>query len=401
MGSGKSSAAIQYMNDHKEVNYIYITPYKDEVERIIEQTNSTFHQPQIYKKDDETFFKLDSLNSLLAHNKNIATTHALFKLANEETRELLYAGNYVLVLDEVIEVVRQVNLKEKDMNMLFESKWLLKDGNKLRWNTYKEEREGEYDGDKFKTIRSYALNDNLVLHNNKILLWTLPIDMFKVFTDAYILTYMFESSLLKYYFDLHNIDTIKYRATYDKEESKFIFTPKGDYTDKHYKEELKQLIHIYEGDLNKVGDKPFSLSKSWYDDKKHMHKKIKNNVLNFFQNKAKVKGEYKMWTTFKQFEHKIKGKGYTKGFAPVTIKATNEYQHKTALAYTVNRFQSPSIRDYFHTNNIDIDEDLIAIGELVQWIWRSAIRNDQEIKLYIPSSRMRRLLMEWLDDKIK
>ena len=34
MGSGKSSAAIKYMNDHPDEKFIYITPYLGEAERI-------------------------------------------------------------------------------------------------------------------------------------------------------------------------------------------------------------------------------------------------------------------------------------------------------------------------------------------------------------------------------
>lgn len=34
MGTGKSSAAITYMNEHKEEKFIYITPYLEEAERI-------------------------------------------------------------------------------------------------------------------------------------------------------------------------------------------------------------------------------------------------------------------------------------------------------------------------------------------------------------------------------
>ena len=34
MGTGKSSAAITYMNDHPEKKFIYITPYLEEATRI-------------------------------------------------------------------------------------------------------------------------------------------------------------------------------------------------------------------------------------------------------------------------------------------------------------------------------------------------------------------------------
>jgi hypothetical protein len=35
---------------------------------------------------------------------------------------------------------------------------------------------------------------------------------------------------------------------------------------------------------------------------------------------------------------------------------------------------------------------------MLQWIFRSAVRDEKEIWLYIPSKRMRDLLVEWMDD---
>ena len=34
---------------------------------------------------------------------------------------------------------------------------------------------------------------------------------------------------------------------------------------------------------------------------------------------------------------------------------------------------------------------------MIQWIWRSRIRNDQDINIYIPSVRMRNLLNSWIE----
>lgn len=39
MGSGKTSAAINYMNKDYQKKFIYITPYLDEVDRVISACN--------------------------------------------------------------------------------------------------------------------------------------------------------------------------------------------------------------------------------------------------------------------------------------------------------------------------------------------------------------------------
>ena len=44
-----------------------------------------------------------------------------------------------------------------------------------------------------------------------------------------------------------------------------------------------------------------------------------------------------------------------------------------------------------------MNEDLYSLSELIQWIYRSRIRNGEKINLYIPSKRMRELLIDWLN----
>lgn len=398
MGSGKTSAAIELMNSDKEHNYIYITPYLSEIERIKEQTERNFYEPKIYSKNGETFFKLDSLHELLTEGKNICTTHALFKNANDVTRDLLESSNYILILDEVMEVVKELPVKSKDVDMLFNEGWIYKENDLVLWNTEKEKNEGEYNG-VFKQVKRMALNKNLIIHNKTILMWTFPSEIFELFEDVFVLTYLFDAQIQKYYYDLNSIEYDKYIATKD-EWNRYIFKPRGEYSDKELKNSLKQLINIYEGNLNKIGDKDYSLSKSWYDNKRHMHKKMKNNVENYFRNIVKSKSNDNMWTVFKDFESKIKGKGYTKGFVSCNTRATNDFAHKTALTYTINRFLHPVIEGYFKSNNVEINEDLYALSELIQWIWRSAIRNNEEINIYIPSMRMRTLQIQWLNDEI-
>lgn len=399
MGSGKTSAAINLMNNDKENNYIFITPFLPEVQRIKEQCKERkFFEPKVYSKHGETFYKIDSLHQLLENEKNIATTHALFKMSNEQTRELIYNGNYILILDEVMEVVKQLEVSKADIQMLLNEQWIINDNGVIHWNTQKEEESGEEYKGEFVTVKRLALNNNLILHNNAILFWNFPADIFKLFKEVYILTYMFDAQIQKYYYDMNQLKYEKYISVYENDT--YQFKKNEGYSDKQIKEALKDKIHIYEGVLNKIGEDKFSLSSSWYDKKKHLHKKMKNNVTNYFINIIKSKSNYNMWTTYKAYKGKISGKGYTKGFVSCTARATNEYSHKNTLAYTINRFTNPIIKEYFHSYGIDLNEDLYALSELIQWIWRSDIRNNNDINLYIPSERMRQLLIDWLNDKI-
>jgi hypothetical protein len=90
------------------------------------------------------------------------------------------------------------------------------------------------------------------------------------------------------------------------------------------------------------------------------------------------------------------GKGC--GFLAFNTRATNAYRNVEALAYPMNVYQHGDVRSYFEEQGIATSEDLYAISTLVQWLWRSRIRQEprQPVTIYLPSERMRGLFLEWL-----
>ena len=58
---------------------------------------------------------------------------------------------------------------------------------------------------------------------------------------------------------------------------------------------------------------------------------------------------------------------------------------------------NPNEVQFFSSYDIQIDQDGLALSTMLQWIWRSAIRDDKSIQIYIPSKRMRDLLKQYLD----
>ena len=108
---------------------------------------------------------------------------------------------------------------------------------------------------------------------------------------------------------------------------------------------------------------------------------------------------------------KLRGKGYSKefdakllkdiddayGFLACNARATNKYAKCYNLAYCVNIYLHPSISQFFIQKGIKVNEELYGLSEMIQWIWRSRIRNGEKIKIYVPSVRMRTLLKDWLN----
>lgn len=396
MGSGKSSYAIQLMNTDNEDKYVYITPFLDEVKRVKDSCDRRkFYDPQ-----DKGKGKLHSFHELLLSCKDVASTHALFTNANETTEDLILNDEYILILDEVMDVVKEVKLKKNDLDVLLKMDFIrVNEECEVSWNKDKLEVDTKYN-----EIKEMCLSNTLFLINNTLMLWTFPANIFKAFKEVYVMTYLFDSQVQKYYYDLFDIEYEYYYVT--KENGRYILKTK-DINYVEDRNDIKQLIHIYEGNLNNVAIRHNALSSTWFKntnkakyDTEPLQAILKNNLYNYFCNITDTKSDVNMWTTFKSARTKLKGKGYAKGFIPFNTRATNEFKEKGSLAYCVNVYMLPNIKNFFNNKRIHVDEELYALAELLQWIWRSRIREGHEINLYIPSKRMRGLLVRYLDCEI-
>lgn len=384
MGSGKTSWAIDYMNNNKDKKFIYITPYLSEIDRIKEKCNSRrFYDPINIGKG-----KLDSFNRLLLQGKDIASTHALFRSSTEETRKLIESNGYTLILDEVMSVVQPVEKKKDDLVVMLDADLIrIEDNGLITWNEEKIDYESSFDD-----VKYMCENNCLFIVNNCLFMWTFPVKVFNSFENIYILTYMFKGQLQRTYYDLYNVG-YTYKSV-SNESGKYELV---DYIEKYDMSKIKSLIEVLDDNkLNSIGDGEFSLSKTWFSKNNTLVEQLQKNIYNYFKRKVCSKINDNMWCTFKDYKGKLSGKGYTKGFVSLGTRATNEYVDKSCMAYCANVFVNPMIVHFFKQHNVDVDEELYALSELLQWLWRSRIRRGENVKLYIPSERMRGLLLEWL-----
>ena len=393
MGTGKTSAAINYMNSADEdTRFLYITPYLSEVERIIKSCpNRKFKQPSARGA------KLENMKVLLNNEYNIVSTHALFKLFDNEVIDLLLAGNYVLIMDEVADVVSEYDdITSKDLNtMLNNFADIDAESGIVKWTD--QDYHGKFDQEKrlceLESLVCYKSENG----DNKLLMWMFPIRAFLAFKKVYILTYMFDAQMQSYYYKYYGVNYNKIGVTGNSLESyRFTDTPSAE-----SKHDYQSLINILHNDkLNNIGDPKYALSYTWHTTNAKVGnaamQKLKNNITNYFRNIINAPADDIIWTTFKSSQNILKGKGYTKGFIPINMRASNAYHERTTLAYPVNRFVNKAIALFMSSRGITIDEDGFALSEMLQFIWRSAIRDGKSINIYIPSSRMRGLLEDWI-----
>lgn len=404
MGSGKTTAAINFVNAlPPEQKVMFIVLYNDEVKRI----RDSCREKNLMEPNYENGRKLYGLRELLTSGENIVSTHALLELLEEEDINLIKEQNYICFIDETINCISAYNEEDSDCYMhpkdievltnyyssVDESTGLLK------WNV------PDYTDGRFIKEKKLMDNNRLMMNSAGKLFKVFPVSILMAFKEIYVFTYIFEGSIMYCYIKQHGIEYKNLYITGDCLEN---LTITDDPTNKVVvKKNYRELINILDDDkLNKIGDGYYDLSVGWYmkraTDKDK--KKLQLNMRNFFEHKIGAKAKECLWTTFSSQRNLLSSsdsgryKRYSDCFASINMRASNNWSDRTSVAYLVNRFMNLDICNYFENDDIRPDQNLFALSEMLQFIWRSAIRKNKPINLYIPSSRMRGLLKDWIEE---
>ena len=408
-------------------NFICIVPLLDECKRYKEKiANSEIFEPKATKGRGR---KREHLKELLKQKKNIIATHALIETIDDDILELLQVLNYTLIIDEELKVLEQYKgITSKDLEILKKNKLITKDDKGfLIWNPKDDNRQFRYDETKRLCNLNCLMECEGTNQNTSIVMWNFPYKFFRYFEQIYIATYIWNGSIQKAYFDLHNIHyqhkTLINHQLVDYDKS----------LESEKRKEIKSLINIFDEEnktaynnigkplyTSKKGRPTHPLSENWYEknykeyvndkdnekESTNLIKILKLYLYHIFHNEYNAKQSTIMWTCFKgnkkgtdRYRIALSGKGYTKSFVSCNCRGTNQYNECYNLAYLIDMVCNPNVIRFFQQHNIEIDEDLFSLSFLLQWIWRSRIRNGQNINIYIPSERMRNLLILWLNNK--
>lgn len=435
MGSGKSTFLIQQIiNKNPNKKFIIVLPTLDEIERYKHDINMPTYEPFPHtdKGTKEFVNKTQSLQNLIAEGKSpILATHQLIYHINQTTIDLLKKSDYELIIDECLQCVdiyKRKGFYRDDLRTLIKANDIVVDEDGfLIWQNKNNKYKSRYNDIKeLSELHSlmYLPKKNGGYSDN-VLIWHFPIVFFSLFTKTYIATYLWNGSMQRSYFDMNNIDYL--HMTISGKTPNQYLDIYSRYKEITKRQECFALIRLYgcktdnKGKLNNIGtpdkENKRPLTVNWYKKSKKSDNQLnlrllKSNTESYFKNFAKTKIEDNMWTTFNDYRANIQGKGYTgkkdtnkenrhkQCFVACNAKGTNDFRHKKSLAYLINTYINPSYKQFFESHGTTIDEDLYALSELLQWIWRSQIREGKTINLYIPSLRMRELLRRWALGKI-
>lgn len=410
MGSSKTTNTCKWMeeNNHK-YKFFYISPLLDEVKdggRIQQACPTTrFVSPQTSSENINMQHKrkVDHLLELLQKGANITCTHRLYLSMTEAHFSEMRKHDYVLIIDEELGMIEDYKkYTAPDVNSLIKLGCLEiqeSDGMVL-WckDNLKEFDDVNHTYHDFKR----HVDNNMVYvskRNHNMFVSQLPVKLITVAKRVIVLTYMFEGNILSSFLSLKGL-------TYKKFDEVTLRDVKKD--------KLRGLINIYNPKMKKwKREIPMSVS-SYQTMSSENIKHISNYIMAICKEFSAT--DYDTMFTFPKSrsnfadnrQNKIKPKGFVDSalkarntpekvcWLASSTRATNAYKHKSCVIHAYDRYPNSSVESYLQDYGYPINRDVFALSEMLQWIWRSRIRDDKPINLAILSPRMKKLFLDWL-----
>lgn len=423
MGSGKTTGMFKYMKDTWEEDldkrFLYVSIFLSEVG----DGKSFREKPEegrIHEELPEMDFKMpknlgqgkkENIKDLIKEGRNISTTHQSFKAFDKECIQLMIDGNYTLIIDEALDCISQFDKLDIDsLELLVAGGWLtVEDDGKLIWKAKEVTNKNPY-----YDIMRLCHTESLYKYGDNILIWEYPPLLLKELNDVYVMTYLFEGSIMSswmkkndihYKYVPHHVFGLRPEEEIKKDIRENLTILKSNAVNKYREDSMRK------GSVSSIQN---MFSAGWYnrnvcrngskEDDTEATKTIRR-ILESTVNRTGAKSGEVFWTTFNSYNKRLAGKGYKqkpkKGLEPFlawNTKARNEYRDHKLCMYTINVYKSPIEIQYLAERGVVFDMDEYALSEALQFIWRGCIRQNKPMEVLILSDRMERLLLEWLEE---
>ena len=403
MGTGKTTAIINWMKDNPQNKYLYVSPMLAEVEERIPCECASLEF--VFPTTENHKTKSAHLLELLGEGCNISFTHSLFQDLTKRHLELIRKEGYVLVIDEEVGLIEPYSgvYKKGDITSLETAEHIEVDESNLgivRWKWEDMEEDTAYS--KLKRLCDLEML-YCAKRDREMMVTQLPLALVESARRTIILTYLFEGSIMESFIKLRGVTIEPFR------EVKLLKDPV------QVKREAKQLINLCTTPTISKLTKNFTLSSGWYSTSatKEQLSQLGTAIFSAYRKYPK---EDIILTMPKDSTSKRIGKtskvnpryGSHKSinadscFLYCSCRATNEYAHKKVAIHAYNRYVNVPVKAYLQDYGSAIgavpSEDQYALSEMLQWLWRTQIRNDLPIDVYVLSRRMYKLLADWLSE---
>lgn len=399
MGSGKTQGVIQWMLNNPQNKYLYVSPMLTEVEERIptacQALEFTYPCTEEYKTKGQHLLKL------LEEGCNVSFTHSLFTDLTKQHLALIRKHEYVLIVDEEVAFIEPYkgNYSRDDIVSLEKAGHIRVEEDNLGrvvWQWYDDNEMNDTAYSKLKRMSDLGML-YCAKRDRKIMVVHLPIELVQSSRRVILLTYLFKGSVMESFMDLKGIEIVAFKE---------VVPPK---TTRHVLTKAKSLITFIDTTTTKAVSN-LSMSSTWYSKNATTAdlEKVSNAIFSVYRKfgdkesfiftapKSLADYEYVKEERLKRnIIHKKMPKDVD--WIYCGTKATNMWSHKSIAVHAYNRYVNTAIKAYLQDYGTPPDDDMFALSEMVQWIFRTCIRNDEPLQLCILNSRMKRLLIDWLN----
>ena len=413
MGSNKTNRVLDWIDSNPNERYLYISPLLSEVDNTSRLATNLKHVSFEFPTTEDSDTKSDDLLAKLEIGANISCTHSLHLGMSEKHLDLIEKYGYIVIIDEEVGVIDAFKKYSTDDLAYLSANGDIEisdEDGMISWV-------GAELGKKAKYKQFYNLCKAKAVYATKrsdtMLVTQMPVELFTRAKRVIIMTYMFKGNVLDNFLKLKKVDVIPFTDV------------SPTIIDKH---RIRNLI-----DLKPLDRKLLKLGMSVYAYSK-MDKKGFDLISNYIRStglSVGAKAKDTMYTFPKDVSpvemksgKRVAPRGFltyktdmvdedgnilldTKG-KPKTqdnfcwlhsgCRATNKYSYKWYLAHCYDRHPNLSVETYLYEYGSPIDKNVFALSEMLQWIWRSRIRNGEPIVLAIPNMRMHNLFLDWLNE---
>lgn len=401
MGSGKTLGVIQWMLNNPQNKYLYVSPMLTEVEERIPEACRSLEF--VYPCTEEYKTKGEHLLKLLEEGCNVSFTHSLFTDLTKKHLTFIKNHEYILIVDEEVALIEPYRgIYDRDDILSLEKaghiRVLEDDLGRVEWLWYNDDEMNKTVYSKLKRMCDLGML-YCSKRDRKIMVVHLPIELVQSSRRVILLTYLFKGSVMESFMKLKGVDIIPFKEVVPNKDTKTVLS------------RAKQLITFIDTPSSKAVSK-LSMSATWYAKNASTAdlEKIKNALFSVYRKFGDK--ELFLFTAPKtqacleqikkdDIKRHILHKNLPKDLDWIYCgtKATNIWAHKSVAVHAYNRYVNTAIKAYLQDYGTPPDDDKFALSEMVQWIYRTQIRDDKPISLCIMSARMKKLLCNWLDGK--
>lgn len=399
MGSGKTQGVIQWMLNNPQNKYLYVSPMLTEVEERIptacQALEFTYPCTEEYKTKGQHLLKL------LEEGCNVSFTHSLFTDLTKQHLALIRKHEYVLIVDEEVAFIEPYkgNYSRDDIVSLEKAGHIRVEEDNLGrvvWQWYDDNEMNDTAYSKLKRMSDLGML-YCAKRDRKIMVVHLPIELVQSSRRVILLTYLFKGSVMESFMDLKGIEIVPFKEVTPPKTTKDVLT------------KAKSLITFIDTTTTKAVSN-LSMSSTWYSKNATTAdlEKVSNAIFSVYRKfgdkesfiftAPKSLADYQ-YVKDEKLKRNIIHKKMPKDVDWIYCgtKATNMWSHKSIAVHAYNRYVNTAIKAYLQDYGTPPDDDMFALSEMVQWIFRTCIRNDEPLQLCVLNNRMKGLLCNWLN----